>query len=151
MAVTFGPYSPWRRAGDLVVISGQLGVVAGPDKPVMIEGARPNNFARRSVNARSVLAEAGATFDQVVKATLFLTDMGRVRRVQRRVDRGVRTAASHAFGRRRPPTPRSAHSRKLSSGRTRPSDLDRVLRSATCRTCSPPNAPSGSHGRTPSA
>ncbi|MDE3065838.1 MAG: RidA family protein, partial [Acidobacteriota bacterium] len=26
-------------------------------------------------NARSVLAEAGATFDQVVKATLFLVDM----------------------------------------------------------------------------
>jgi len=24
MAVTFGPYSPWRRAGDLVVISGHL-------------------------------------------------------------------------------------------------------------------------------
>ena len=76
MAVTFGPYSPWRRAGDLVVISGQLGVVAGPDKPVMIEGGAPEQLRQALVNARSVLAEAGATFDQFVKATLFLTDMG---------------------------------------------------------------------------
>jgi 2-iminobutanoate/2-iminopropanoate deaminase len=76
VAVTFGPYSPWRRAGDLVVISGQLGMVAGPDKPTMVEGGAPEQLRQALVNARSVLAEAGATFDQVVKGTLFLTDMG---------------------------------------------------------------------------
>ena len=74
MAVTFGPYSTWRRAGDLVVISGQLGVVPG-DKPTMIEGGAPEQLGQALVNARAVLAEAGATFDQVIKATLFLTDM----------------------------------------------------------------------------
>jgi 2-iminobutanoate/2-iminopropanoate deaminase len=74
MAVTFGPYSTWRRAGDLVVISGQLGMVPG-DKPTMIEGGAPEQLGQALVNARSVLAEAGASFDQVVKATLFLTDM----------------------------------------------------------------------------
>jgi len=71
----FGPYSPWRRAGDLVVTSGQLGVVAGPDKPTMIDGGAPEQLRQALVNARAVLAEAGATFDQVVKATLFLTTM----------------------------------------------------------------------------
>jgi 2-iminobutanoate/2-iminopropanoate deaminase len=75
VAVAFGPYSHWRRAGDLVVISGQLGVVPGPDKPTMIEGGAPEQLRQALVNARAVLAEAGATFDQVVKATLFLTDM----------------------------------------------------------------------------
>lgn len=75
MAVTFGPYSTWRRAGDLVVISGQLGVVQGPDKPTMVEGGASKQLRQALVNARNVLAEAGATFDQVVKATLFLVSM----------------------------------------------------------------------------
>ncbi len=75
MAVAFGPYSHWRRAGDLVVISGQLGFVPGGDKPKMAEGGAPEQLRQALVNARAVLAEAGATFDQVVKATLFLTDM----------------------------------------------------------------------------
>jgi len=65
------------------------------------------------VNARSVLAEAGATFDQVVKATLFLTDMG--------VFAACNDVWIEAFEPPRPrvrPSPstnsRSAHSRKLS-------------------------------------
>jgi len=75
VAVAFGPYSHWRRAGDLVVISGQLGVVQGPDKPTMVEGGAPEQLRQALVNARNVLDEAGASFDQVVKATLFLTSM----------------------------------------------------------------------------
>ena len=75
MPEVFGPYSPWRRAGDLVVISGQLGMVPGADKPTMVEGGAPEQLRQALVNARAVLAEAGATFDQVIKATLFLTDM----------------------------------------------------------------------------
>ena len=75
MAVAVGPYSHWRRAGDLVVISGQLGVVPGHETPTMIDGGAPEQLRQALVNARAVLAEAGATFDQVVKATLFLTDM----------------------------------------------------------------------------
>jgi 2-iminobutanoate/2-iminopropanoate deaminase len=75
VAVTFGPYSTWRRAGDLVVISGQLGMVAGPEKSTLAEGGAAEQLRQALVNARSVLAEAGATFDQVVKATLFLISM----------------------------------------------------------------------------
>jgi 2-iminobutanoate/2-iminopropanoate deaminase len=41
----------------------------------MIEGGAPEQLGQALINARAVLAEAGATFDQVVKATLFLTDM----------------------------------------------------------------------------
>ena len=44
--------------------------------PTMVEGGAPEQLRQALVNARAVLAEAGATFDQVVKATLFLTDMG---------------------------------------------------------------------------
>jgi 2-iminobutanoate/2-iminopropanoate deaminase len=74
-AATVGPYSAWRRAGDFVVISGQLGMLSG-EPPTMVEGGAPDQLRQALVNARRVLAEAGATFDQVVKATLFLTDMG---------------------------------------------------------------------------
>ena len=75
MPQTFGPYSPWRRAGDLVVISGQLGTLPGHEKPTMVEGGAPEQLRQALLNARAVLAEAGATFDQVIKATLFLTTM----------------------------------------------------------------------------
>ena len=75
MSKPVGPYSPWRRAGDLVIISGQLGLLAGDAGPVMVSDRAPDQLRQALVNARAVLAEAGATFDQVVKATLFLVDM----------------------------------------------------------------------------
>jgi len=75
MSKPVGPYSPWRRAGDLVVISGQLGMLPGHDTPTMVEGGAADQLRQALVNARAVLAEAGASFDQVVKATLFLVDM----------------------------------------------------------------------------
>ncbi len=75
MSAPVGPYSPWRRAGDLVVISGQLGLLPGADTPTMAEGGAPDQLRQALINARRVLGEAGATFDQVVKATLFLVDM----------------------------------------------------------------------------
>jgi 2-iminobutanoate/2-iminopropanoate deaminase len=71
-----GPYSPWRRAGDLVVISGQLGLLPGQASPTFVDGGAADQLRQALVNARAVLSEAGATFDQVVKATLFLVDMG---------------------------------------------------------------------------
>ncbi|MFZ1063677.1 MAG: Rid family hydrolase [Acidimicrobiales bacterium] len=70
-----GPYSPWRRAGDVVVISGQLGLLPGHDSPTMVPGSAADQLRQALQNARSVLDEAGATFDQVIKATLFLVTM----------------------------------------------------------------------------
>ena len=75
MSIVLGPYSPWRRAGDLVVISGQLGMVAGDNGPTMVEGGAPDQLRQALRNATSVLADAGATMDQVIKGTLFLLDM----------------------------------------------------------------------------
>ena len=75
MSAPVGPYSPWRRAGDLVVISGQLGLLSGHDTPTMVDGGAAEQLRQALANARRVLAEADASFDQVVKATLFLVDM----------------------------------------------------------------------------
>lgn len=41
----------------------------------MVEGGASEQLAQALRNARLVLSEGGATFDQVVKATLFLVDM----------------------------------------------------------------------------
>jgi 2-iminobutanoate/2-iminopropanoate deaminase len=70
-----GPYSPWRRAGDLVIISGQLGLVATENGPRLVEGTAADQLRQALENARTVLAEGGATLSDVVKATLFLVDM----------------------------------------------------------------------------
>ena len=75
MAATFGPYSPWRRAGDFVILSGQLGVVSDGTTTSMVEGGAAAQLRQALANARALLAEAGASFDQVVKATLFLVSM----------------------------------------------------------------------------
>lgn len=75
MSTPVGPYSPWRRAGDLVVISGQLGLVTVDGEPRLIGESAAEQLKQALVNARAVLLEAGANFDQVVKATLFLVDM----------------------------------------------------------------------------
>ena len=75
MSTPVGPYSHWRRAGDLVVISGQLGVVPSANGPTFVEGGAAAQLRQALANARRVLAEAGATFDQVIKATLFILDM----------------------------------------------------------------------------
>ncbi len=75
MRTPVGPYSHWRRAGDLVVISGQLGVKPEGETPKLVDGSAADQLRQALANAREVLAEAGATLDQVVKATLFLVDM----------------------------------------------------------------------------
>ncbi|HEV2427878.1 MAG TPA: Rid family hydrolase [Acidimicrobiales bacterium] len=75
MAAPVGPYSHWRRAGDLVVISGQLGIVPDAPWPTFAGDGAPEQLRQALANARGVLSEAGATFDDVVKATLYLVDM----------------------------------------------------------------------------
>lgn len=72
-----GPYSPFMRAGDLVVTSGQLGLVSGPDgAPALVDDTAAGQLAQALRNAEAVLADAGARLDQVIKATLFLVDIG---------------------------------------------------------------------------
>jgi 2-iminobutanoate/2-iminopropanoate deaminase len=69
------PYSPWRRAGDFIIVSGQLGLVYGGPTAKFAEGGAPGQLRQALTNASSVLGEASATMADVVKATLFLLDM----------------------------------------------------------------------------
>ncbi len=68
-----GPYSQGIRAGDLIFVSGQL--PANAEGVLIIDDiAAATRHTLENVNA--VLSAAGAQMNDVVKATVFLTDMG---------------------------------------------------------------------------
>ena len=78
---TAGPYTPVVRAGDLLFVSGQVGIVDGStvDGPVagsLAEGGVEAQAAQALANLRAQVEANGATLAQVVKTTVFLTDMG---------------------------------------------------------------------------
>ena len=68
-----GPYSQAIVAGQLLFCSGQI-----PLDPVtgqMVEGDVAAQTRRVLENVRAILVAANATFDDVVKTTVFLADM----------------------------------------------------------------------------
>jgi 2-iminobutanoate/2-iminopropanoate deaminase len=66
-----GPYSPAVRAGDLLVVSGQTGSAGGR----LVDGGLEAQCRQVFVNLRGVLEANGASLADVVKTTVFLTDM----------------------------------------------------------------------------
>ena len=68
-----GPYSQGVKAGSLVFVSGQIGLVPGTG--LMIEGGVEAEARQCLENVRAVLEAAGSSMGRVVKATVFLTDM----------------------------------------------------------------------------
>ncbi len=68
-----GPYSQAVQVGDLVFLSGQLGV--NPETGDFAEGGVEAQTRQAFENIKAVLAEAGLTMDNVVKTTVFLQDM----------------------------------------------------------------------------
>jgi 2-iminobutanoate/2-iminopropanoate deaminase len=67
-----GPYSQAVRVGDFVFTSGQIGLE--PESGALVEGVEQQT-RQVLANLRAVLAAADASFEQVVKSTIFLTDM----------------------------------------------------------------------------
>jgi 2-iminobutanoate/2-iminopropanoate deaminase len=68
-----GPYSQAIRVGGFVFTAGQVG--AEPSDGALADGVAAQ-ADRALQNLAAVLAEAGSSFDRVVKTTIFLTDMG---------------------------------------------------------------------------
>ncbi len=56
------------RAGDWLVVSGQLGLVDG----VLVDGGVPAQTRQAIANLAGLLADHDASLDQVVKTTVFL-------------------------------------------------------------------------------
>ncbi len=67
-----GPYSQGLIVNNLFYSSGQIPLTAGG---TMIEGDVTDQTHQVFRNLQAVLAEAGASLDTVVKATVFIKDM----------------------------------------------------------------------------
>ncbi len=71
-----GPYSPVVRAGPWLVCSGQLGVAPdGSGAPRLVDGPTAQ-LAQALENADELLTSEGASRTDVVKTTVFVTDLG---------------------------------------------------------------------------
>jgi 2-iminobutanoate/2-iminopropanoate deaminase len=66
-----GPYTPAVRAGDWLVCSGQVPLRDGK----LVEGGVAAATKQCVANVWALLEQNGARLDQVVKTTVFLTDM----------------------------------------------------------------------------
>jgi 2-iminobutanoate/2-iminopropanoate deaminase len=66
-----GPYTPVVRAGDWLVVSGQVGVANGQ----MIMGGTAAELRQAIANLETQLATEGAGLTDVVKTTVFLRHM----------------------------------------------------------------------------
>ena len=69
-----GPYSPASVAGGFVFLSGQTPL--DPETGDVVAGGIREQTERVLANLAAVLAAAGAWWPDVVKTTVFLTDMG---------------------------------------------------------------------------
>ena len=69
-----GPYSQALRSGNFVFTSGQIPL--DPSTGALVEGDFEASARRVFENLSAVLTAAGCTFSNVVKATVYLADLG---------------------------------------------------------------------------
>jgi len=70
-AKPLGPYTPAVRAGDWIIVSGQLGVQDGK----IVSGGVAAQTTKAVENLKAQLASVGANINDVKKTLCFLTDM----------------------------------------------------------------------------
>ena len=68
-----GPYSQAIRTGNVIYTSGQIAL--DPATGALVEGDFAAQAKRVLENLKAVLAAGGATFANVAKATVYLTDL----------------------------------------------------------------------------
>lgn len=68
-----GPYSQAMDCGEFVFCSGQIPLV--PDTGLMVEGGIEEQARQMFANIKAVLNAAGLDFANVVKTTVFMTDL----------------------------------------------------------------------------
>lgn len=68
-----GPYSPAVRAGDWVILSGQIGL--DPATSAIVEGVEAQT-RQVLANIAAVLGDCGGALTDVAKTTVFVTDLG---------------------------------------------------------------------------
>lgn len=69
-----GPYSQAMQEGRFVWTSGQLGI--DPQTGELVSGSFEEEVRQVLANLRTILKAAGCTFQDVVKTTIYLVDLG---------------------------------------------------------------------------
>jgi len=87
-----GPYSPAVRAGDWLVLAGQVGL--DPATGRIVDGGVEEQARQVLANITAILRDCGARLSDVAKTTVFVTDIGQFATVN-----GV---YAEAFGDHRP-------------------------------------------------
>jgi 2-iminobutanoate/2-iminopropanoate deaminase len=68
-----GPYNQAVMTGDMLFISGQVALIPGTGDLANADLTEETNQVMK--NLKAILTEAGMDFSQVVKTTIFLSDM----------------------------------------------------------------------------
>lgn len=68
-----GPYNQAVEANGMLFVSGQIALVPGSDSLIM--DSVENEATQVMKNIEAILHEAGLTFDNVIKTSIFLSDM----------------------------------------------------------------------------
>ena len=68
-----GPYSQAVRVGEMLFVSGQLGI--DPATGDFVSGGVKEQTGQVFKNIKAILEEAGASLENVAKTTVFLADM----------------------------------------------------------------------------
>lgn len=71
MSKPVGPYTPVLRAGEWVVVSGQIGAVEGK----LVDGGMEGQLRQLLTNLKGLLESQGAAITDVIKCTVFLRHM----------------------------------------------------------------------------
>lgn len=74
-----GPYSQGIKSGNFIFLSGQIGIDPATSK--LVDGGVEAQATQIFKNVTAVLKEAGADLSNIVKATVFLKDMGDFKKV----------------------------------------------------------------------
>jgi len=69
-----GPYSQAIRAGQFLFVSGQVPI--DPATGQLVEGSIADQTRRAFENIGAILKAGGASFQQVVRTTVYLADLG---------------------------------------------------------------------------
>jgi len=72
MSKPVGPYTPIVRAGEWLVVSGQVGIVDGQ----LVSGGLEAELRQAIANLAGLLAGEGASLADVTKTTVFLRHLG---------------------------------------------------------------------------
>lgn len=90
MTAPKSPYTPIVRAGDWLIVSGQVGVLDGK----LVSGGVVAELTQAMANMQALLVGEGSSLDQVTKTTVFMRHM--------RDYALINAAYTEAFGDHRP-------------------------------------------------